>query len=126
MRSLAAAVLFVTSVLGCESDALIWMPPTNNADPLFRFIRNGRAGFIDGKGRIVIPPTLEIGGNWGQYFNGGYLALEGARRPFLDRNGNRARLPDYDQIGSFSEGLAPVLPSQDSGLWATWTLAAGS
>jgi len=105
-------------VFGCEANALIWMPPRNHADPLFRFIRNGRAGFIDAKGRIVVPPALEIDtNNSGQYFTGGYLQLAGARRPFLDHQGKPARLPNFDQIGSFHEGLAPVLPSQDTGMW---------
>ncbi len=63
MRELLALVLTSTLVFGCSADGLIWMPPTNRADPLFRFISHGRAGFIDSTGKIVIDPTLEASSN---------------------------------------------------------------
>ncbi len=34
----------------CSWDYLIWMPHSEQADPLYRFVRNGKAGYIDRSG----------------------------------------------------------------------------
>lgn len=86
---IAAAFCVAAVAFGCEADGRIWMPMTDLADPLFRFVRNGKAGFIDPTGKVVIEPTLSVGSNWGQFFYGGMLGLGTTAGPLLDTNGRR-------------------------------------
>jgi hypothetical protein len=74
------------------------MPPVNQADPLFRFVQGGRAGYIDVKGKIVIPPSLEPTGNWSQW----------SRGPATTSIGND------EAAEPFSEGLAVVATGERS------------
>ena len=89
MRVLVPLFLTCTLLFGCEADGVIWMPVSDTADPLFRFIKNGHAGFIDRLGHIVIPPTLEVGSNWDQAFEDGMLSLDDDDGSFLDATGRR-------------------------------------
>ena len=60
----AIVFLFYTqSVPACSWDYLIWQNRQENADPYYRFIKNGYAGFIDRNGKVVIKPTLFAYGN---------------------------------------------------------------
>jgi hypothetical protein len=47
--------LVATVVFACEGGYLIWIPRAKSADPLYRFVKDGKAGYIDGKG---YPPDL--------------------------------------------------------------------
>lgn len=117
MRIVAVAVLTCAVVLGCESDGLIWMPPLRNADPLFRIIVRGKAGFINKQGHIVIPPKLDVGSNWGQAFYDGLLSLgDSSGGPFLNIHGKKLLDNGFYWIWDFSEGLAPAL-EEDSSEW---------
>ncbi len=49
-----------TFLLFCSSFPLIWTPLSERADPRFRFVRNGSAGFIDAKGNVVVEPSLPV------------------------------------------------------------------
>src|SRR5258706_13988755 len=77
--------------------------------PLFRFEKDGKAGFINAQGIVVIPPKFDVGwfaeedfveglsparirGNWG----------------FIDRAGHWAVPPTYWRVEPFSEGFAAV------------------
>ena len=57
-------LLFVQSISACSWDYLIWQNRQKNSDPYYRFIRNGKAGFIDKTGKIVIEPKLLALGNY--------------------------------------------------------------
>ncbi len=73
---------------------------------------NGRAGFIDAKGRVVIKPNLkEVG-----YFSEGLAPYEdrGGKWGFIDTKGKIAIAPRFDWAISFKEGLALV---QVAELW---------
>jgi len=61
-KSTAALLLVVCTTIGlaCSADRIIWMPNDDSADPLYRFIANEKAGYIDRSGKIVVPPTLDV------------------------------------------------------------------
>lgn len=43
---------------GCSLSLVLWTVRGNEA--LFRFVRGGKAGFIDRTGRIVVPAILQV------------------------------------------------------------------
>jgi hypothetical protein len=114
MRVLVSLLLACTLLAGCEADGLIWTPPSDSADALFRIVERGRAGFIDSRGHIVIPPTLAVSSNWGQAFYDGLLSLGVAEGPFLNTRGERVLENGFYRIWDFSEGLAAALKTRDS------------
>jgi hypothetical protein len=62
--SLAGSILaFISLVHACEWDYVIWGIRSKSADSLFRFVRNGKAGYIDSTGKIVVNPTLPATSN---------------------------------------------------------------
>lgn len=114
MRVALFVLLLGSTLWGCEADGLIWMPPTDRADPLFRIIIDGRAGFIASSGKIVIAPKLEVKSNWGQAFYDGLLMLGVSEGPFLNTSGKKVLDNGFYRLWDFSEGLAPALEKSDS------------
>jgi hypothetical protein len=94
------------AVFGCFVGVpAIWEPDSSSPDELYRFLRNGRAGFIDRSGAIVMQPFLRP--SFPQTF--AYGTIEGGGGQYLDRSGRL--LFDSDRLGinvrgPFSEGLA--------------------
>jgi hypothetical protein len=77
--------------------------------PLFRFEQNGRAGFINAAGKVVIPPRFDVG--WfaeEDFVEGLSPARSGENWGFIDTKGNWAVQPRYWRVEPFSEGLAAV------------------
>jgi hypothetical protein len=107
---IAAALASIPVARACSIDYLIWGIRTKPADPLFRFVRNGKAGYIDLSGNIVIQPILPADYNFFGEFHEGLLAV-GGRQPYryLDRSGAVAFQADVLLALDFSEGLAPAL-----------------
>lgn len=114
MRLLALFTLLATVIYGCNSFRLLWMPETNSADPLFRIVQNNRAGYIDGKGRVVIPPTLPFMGEGGQAFHDGLLSLGISDGPFVDTKGQKVLDNHFYRVWNFSEGLAAAMETSNS------------
>ena len=82
----AAAILtFVSIVHACTMTTPIWGYRDKNADPLFKFVRDGKVGFIDASGKIVLDATQPLGG---RQFHEGLLAV-GDKDGFgyIDRSG---------------------------------------
>ncbi|XZE56961.1 WG repeat-containing protein [Planctomycetaceae bacterium SH139] len=80
--------------------------PTVDADRmLFDMTINGKHGFIDQTGNIVIPPSYEQ-----VYpFSDGLAAVQIAGRwGFINGQNQIVISPQYIQVGLFSDGLAPV------------------
>jgi hypothetical protein len=76
---------------------------------LFRFEKDGHAGFIDAKGKIVIPPKFDIG--WfseEDFVEGLSPARMGNNWGFIDGTGKWVIEPKYWRVQAFSEGLAAV------------------
>jgi hypothetical protein len=89
-------------LLGCDSDYAIWMIHSDSADPLFRFVRKGKAGYINQSGKIVIPPRVEATGNYGGEFHEGLVSVDDG---YLNSSGQLLSFKNLTS-GEFSEGLA--------------------
>jgi hypothetical protein len=102
-----AILFFLTAslVLPCEWDYPIWSIRDRSADPLYRFVRDGKAGYIDNTGKVVIAPSLKASSNRGGEFHDGRMAGDGK---YIDSTGKRL---DKDLSGSwdFSDGLAAAM-----------------
>ena len=113
-------VLFLALVaaigLACEADYPIWIPRSKSADPLYRFVQNGKAGYIDTAGDVVIKPSLEPYGNYGSEFHDGLLEISVSDGRYVDRTGKVVVDPGLFRGWDFSEGLA-VAMRKDEKLW---------
>jgi WG containing repeat len=93
MRMLALAV-FCWTALGtltgmraeCVPASLLWIPRDPGADALYRFEQEGKAGYIDQSGRVVIEPRSDLAA--GAEFRHGLAPLKGQSGRFLDIQGN--------------------------------------
>lgn len=71
--------------------------------PLFVVTVNGKAGFMDPNGKIVIKPTFEMA----LPFTDGLAAvLQQGQWGFIDTTGRMVIEPQFISVGSFSDGLA--------------------
>jgi hypothetical protein len=106
----AAGVLLSASVISaCSWSYLIWAIRSESADPLFRFVRNGKAGYIDSQGKIVIQPTFSATDNFGGEFHEGLLGVKDDKGyRYAERSGITAFHADVWLAFNFSEGLAPA------------------
>ena len=110
---------FDVSVPACSWDYPIWQNRDKNADPYYRFVRDGMVGYIDKKGKIVVQPssTVFLGGNGGGEFHDGLLLTGVNDGPYLDTTGKIVLdIPLYHNW-DFSEGLAAVMPSNAANRW---------
>jgi hypothetical protein len=118
MNSLRRAVflfLAATTVFPCDSDYLIWIPRSPSADPLYRFVKGQKAGYIDQTGNIVIPATFpQWGGNSGSEFHDGLLEI--ADGIYVDTTGKKVIDKGFWRGWDFSEGLA-VAMRRDENKW---------
>lgn len=108
MRLLACLVA-ASIVLGCDADYSIWIPRSSTADPLYRFIKNGKAGYIDASGHVAIPPKLTPNGNYGSEFHDGLLEVAVSDGKYVDRTGRLVIDKDLYRGWDFSEGLAVAM-----------------
>ena len=117
VKHLLFLVLPLLSIaLACEGDYLIWIQRDNSADPLYRFIKNGKAGYIDGTGRVIVPPTLKAFSNSGSEFHDGLLEVSVSDGKYVDRSGRVVLDPRLYRGWDFSEGLAAAMKVDDR-LW---------
>jgi hypothetical protein len=101
-------VLTATVAFACSWDYPIWIPRSKSADPLYRFIKNGQAGYIDGNGRVVIQPKLKAWGNYGSEFHDGLLEIAVSDGVYIDQTGKVVIDKGLYRGWDFSEGLAVV------------------
>ena len=92
MRLLALWLLSWVVLWGeCAPASLLWIPRDPAADALYRFEQNGKAGYIDQSGKVVIPPRSDLAP--GAEFRQGVAPLKGQAGRFLDRKGNVVAMP---------------------------------
>ena len=72
---------------------------------LFRIEKDGKSGFIDRTGKVVIPPQFDSVSGFSE---GLALAMRNGKKFFIDRNGKTAFEAKFDIVNNFSEGLAAV------------------
>jgi hypothetical protein len=114
----AIVLIFIPAVRACEWRYVIWAIRDKRADPLFRFVRKGKAGYIDSSGKIVIQPRLPGRENALGEFHEGLLAMrEGHGFRYLDRNGLVAFRLEVWAAYDFSEGLAAASQDIHTFLW---------
>src|SRR5258708_4995177 len=102
-----AILFFLTAslVLPCEWDYPIWSIRSRSADPLYRFVRDDKAGYIDNTGKVVIPPSFKVSSNSGGEFHDGRMMLDGK---YIDRSG-RPLLDELLRGADYSSGLAAAI-----------------
>jgi hypothetical protein len=110
---IAAALASIPVARACSIGYLIWEIRSKSADPLFRFVRNGKAGYIDSSGKIVIQPILPADASVGGEFHEGLLAVkQDSGYGYMDRSGKIVFHADLWLALDFSQGLAPAAISQ--------------
>ncbi len=84
----------------------LWAKLPGSKSLLFAFERNGRVGFIDRHGNIVIPPTLQVPIEEVGDFSDGLARVNG--KGYIDQNGRLAiqQKPRWEE--DFADGLAWV------------------
>lgn len=98
----------------CSWDYLIWQVRSKGADPLYRFTKNGKAGYIDQSGKVIVKPTLPFYGNYGGEFRDGLLLNGMASGPYLNSVGKTALDTGLEHNWEFSEGLAAAMRSGEN------------
>lgn len=106
--------LTAPSALACSWDYPIWQIRDKSADPFYRFARNGKAGYIDRNGKIVVPPTLFLGSNGGYEFHDGLLLIGTASGSYIDTSGKITLNAGFDRNWDFSEGLAAAMRTSEN------------
>lgn len=111
---LAGMWVYIPVARACSWSYLIWAIRRKPADPLFRFVKDGKAGYIDAAGKVVIDAVLPADSNFGGEFHEGLLAVKEKRGyRYVDRSGTVVFQGDYWMAFDFSEGLAQA--STDAG-----------
>jgi WG containing repeat len=121
LRRLAAALclslLAAQPAAACSWDYLIWIPRHKDADPLYRFVQRGKAGYIDRRGKVVIEPKFNAYGNYHGVFRDGMMGLGVGVGDYADTTGEVVISGgDLSHGWEFSEGLAAAVPD-DGHLW---------
>lgn len=101
--SLLILAISTPETTGCSAGYAIWMIRSQSADPLYRFVINGKAGYIDSVGNIVIAPQFDGYLNRGGEFHNGLMNNFGK---YVDTYGNSPFDQQYSYPMDFSEGLA--------------------
>jgi hypothetical protein len=109
--SLALLLASAPPAAGCSWDYLIWIPRARDADALYRFVRDGKAGFIDRSGKVVIEPKFRVYGNYDDAFREGLLEVDFMPSRYVDREGKDV-VPAPYRGEKFAEGLAAVLDDE--------------
>lgn len=115
---LAAAIFFHCSASGCRwrPDPPIWSKNPKSDAALFRVVLDGKAGYINVKGEVVIEPQfnpfyLDVG--YGDFINGFARVLTDKGEFVIDESGkivSKYRSSDSPIVGSLGhprEGLVP-------------------
>jgi hypothetical protein len=110
MKSVAGIIM--AAMLCCAFASPDIFPRAGDVPVLFRVKQNGKMGYIDRSGKMVIPPQFQDAG----------LFQEGRARVqidfkwgFIDETGKVVIPPQFETAQNFSEGLACVWTGGKSG-----------
>ena len=109
-KRIAVTLLLVIGIIR-PCSTFSWPPPFWRKNPqsstsLFRFLQDDRIGYIDARGRVIIPAQFD--NDWSQDdFSDGLVRVESnGHVSYVDDKGQIRLSVDFDmQLGSFSEGL---------------------
>jgi hypothetical protein len=82
----------------------------NSSKNLFPVSENGKWGYVDEQGKMIIEPQFEMASDFKNdraavvIIDKGYKNLHG----YIDKTGKMVVAPQYDEAGDFSDGLAVV------------------
>lgn len=113
---LSFLLLAPVAAVACSWDYTIWMIRSKTADPLYRFIQNGKAGYIDRSGKIVVQPKFKFYGNYDGEFHDGLLHLGLTESQYADMTGKIVLDNGYYRAWDFSDGLA-IAMKKDGEKW---------
>ena len=103
MRRLWAVLCSVQLAWACDMAPPLWSIQSPDADPYYRIVQNGRVGYIDSQGKIVVAPTLD---QWVRgEFHSGLLLTGVADGPYIDATGKTVLATGFYRNWDFSEGL---------------------
>jgi len=106
----AAIFLFSCSMPGrCAEEQAKPEEPASGG--LFQIVRQGRWGYMDRTGKVVVAPKFA---NTGEFSEGLGAVQVGDKWGYVDGTGSMVIKPQFDECGNFSEGLAAV---QVGGQW---------
>jgi len=109
MSKLLLLTALASAAWACSSDYLIWIPRSQSADPLYRFIKGGKAGYIDTTGRVVIAPKFKAYSNSGGEFHDGLVEIAASDGVYADRTGKIVLNKRLYRGWDFSENLAVAM-----------------
>ena len=106
-RFIGLLVLLAVTARPCSiaSTRMVWAKKPGSTSNLFAFERDGKVGFINPRGRIVIQPSIAARIDRVGDFSGGLapVTLKG-KRGFIDSAGTMVIPTLYDACGGFSGG----------------------
>ena len=102
-------LLLVLAALPCSVSypRKLWAKKPGATSKLFAFERNGRVGFIDPSGKVVIDPTMAVRIEDVGDFSGGRARV--GQKGFIDETGKFVIQGDYSYYFDFSGGLVQVV-----------------
>lgn len=96
----------IKKVLLLLAIGLVFMPRLLMAAPLMPVRKNGKYGYINTSGRVVIPFQFDLGGR----FSGGYASvIIGRKHGYINRAGKFIINPRFDYAWEFQGGVAKIL-----------------
>ena len=113
---LAFLVCFVANTCIITPVRRLWAKSPASQSSLFAFERNGRVGFIDSKGKIVIDPAIHARIEAVGDFVDGWARVD--HRGYIDQAGKWISQRDYAWTYDYSDGVAVVElndPAEKSG-----------
>jgi hypothetical protein len=103
---LKVLLLVVLAVAGASAETIRYAAKRAGAGPFFQIVRDGKWGFMDRTGRVVIPPAFA---DERDFFHGlAAVALPERKWGFIDESGKLSITARFDEVRDFIEELAPV------------------
>ncbi len=110
MRKLLLLASMASIAFACSWDYPIWIPRTKTAEPLYKFSKGDKTGYIDASGRVVIPPVFKsLGGGSGGEFHDGLVEVGVFDGVYADRTGKIVLNKGLYRGWDFSDGLAVAM-----------------